>query len=149
MAFSPVPPDGGVGAAHAALAYSRTDVEWRYDPISGVYYRWTDGVAHLDALTGKQLAFENVIVLSAYHEEVVLFPEKYFGEETSLYIELIGEGPVTLLRDGSAFGGRWVRAERGSTFSYVTPDGTPLHLKPGRTFIQIIRAGFEELELTP
>jgi len=149
LAFCEVPPDGGAPAGAARLEYSRESVLWRYDPLSGAYLRWSDGVPHTDALTGQQLAFENVIVISAYHEEVDLFPEKYFGTEKSLYIELQGEGPATLLRDGQAFEGRWHRQGPQDQFTLTDMNGHPLLLRPGRTFFQIIRAGFEQLIVEP
>lgn len=149
MAFLPSVPAGGSVATAATLDYSKTRVTWRYDPLSGDYLRWTDNIPHTDALTGQQLAFENVIVISAYHDDVDLFPEKYFGEEKSLYIELQGEGPMTLLRDGQAFEGRWHRKSERDMFSFTTSDGKALPLKPGRTFFQIIRAGFEQLAIEP
>ncbi|MBN1428608.1 MAG: DUF3048 domain-containing protein [Anaerolineae bacterium] len=149
LAFTSLTPPRGQAARSAAIDYARTRAEWRYDPFIGAYLRWTDNIPHTDALTGQQLAFDNVIVISAYHDEVDLFPEKYFGEEKSLYIELEGSGPMTLLRDGQAFEGRWRRANEGDAFSFVAPDGDILPLKPGRTFIQIIRAGFEQLVFEP
>ena len=131
------------------MEYARTIAEWRYDPLTGQYLRWTDGVPHLDALTGAQLQFSNVIVVSAYHSEVDLFPEKYFGAEKSIYIDLLDEGPATLLRDGVAYEGRWHHAQIDDMLSFTTVGGEPLMLKPGKTFIQIIRIGFEELSLEP
>ena len=149
LAFSSIPPDGGTPASLLKVDYARTSVQWRYDPVSGAYLRWTDGIPHSDALTGKQLAFQNVIVLSAFHEERVLFEEKYFGVEKSLYIELTGDGPATLLRDGQAFEGRWLRQGENDQFTFYGVDGQPLLLKPGHTFIQIIRAGFEPVLMEP
>jgi len=95
------------------------------------------------------LAFQNVIVLSAYHEEIDLFPEKYFGKEKSIYIELQGEGPMTLMRDGQAFEGLWHRKEEGDMLTFTDADGQTLYLKPGKTFVQVIRAGFERLLIEP
>lgn len=149
MAFQSAPPEGGTPVSTARLDYARTTAEWRYDSASGAYLRWTDGIPHTDALTGEQLAFENIVVISAYHEEVDLFPERYFGEEVSLYIELTGEGPMTLLRDGLAFEGRWRRMGDEDMLTFVDLAGNPIPLRPGRTFIQIIRAGFEQVILNP
>jgi hypothetical protein len=149
MAFSEVPPDGGSSASAVTIHYARTTVAWRYDPASGQYLRWTDEVPHTDSLTGHQLDFENVIVLSAYHEELILFPEKYFGDEESLYIQLQGEGPVTLFRDGQAFEGRWMREEDDDLFTFYGMDGQPLLLKMGQTLIEIIRVGFESVLVEP
>lgn len=149
FAFYPVPPSGGTPAATASLDYARTSVFYRYDPISERYLRWTDGIPHTDSSTGQQLGFENVIVIGSTLELVDLFPEKYFGAEQSLYIEMTGTGPATLLRDGQAFTGRWVREGEEDRLSFVGADGQPLLLKPGHTFIHIVRTGFEELITEP
>lgn len=149
MAFSSLPPQGGLPASVARLDYARTSAEWRYDPTRGAYLRWTDGLPHTDALTGEQVAFENVVVIGSYLEEVTLFPEKYGDAEKSLYIELTGSGPAALLRDGQVFDARWVREGEGDMFSLVGPHGDPLPLRPGRTFFQVIRSGFETLITQP
>lgn len=141
-AFTEVPPSGGRAATHAQIQYWQTLAEWRYDPLTGTYLRWSDGLPHTDALTGQQLAFENLIVIAAYHEEQNLFPEKYFGEELSWYIELQDEGPATLLRDGLAYEGRWRREAPRDLISFWAADGSPLYLKPGQSFIQIISTAF-------
>lgn len=147
FAFSSLVPEGGYPASTISVDYSRTSVRWQYDNINGQYLRWTDDVPHLDALTGEQLAFENVIILSAYHEVVELFPEKYFGEETSLYIELQGTGPLTLFRDGQGYEGYWIREGETDMFTFVDDDGNTLYLKPGKSFIQVIRSGFEPVKV--
>jgi hypothetical protein len=149
MAFRSQPPVGGSPALSGRIDYAETSVLWRYDALTGDYLRWTDGVPHVDALTGAQLAFQNVIVLSAYHEEVDLFPEKYFGKEKSIYIELQGDGPMTLLRDGQAFEGRWHRKEDRDMLTFADASGQVIYLKPGKTFFQVIRAGFERLIVEP
>lgn len=149
LSFSALPPEGGTPASSVHLAYARTSITWHYDPVSSRYLRWTDSVPHNDALTGRQLSFANVIVISTFHEQQVLFEEKYFGEEESLYIELQGEGPVTLLRDGQAYEGRWMREGEEDQFTFYGMGDQPLFLKPGQTFFQIIRTGFEELIVQP
>ncbi len=149
MAFRVGPPDGGIPARTVRIDYARTTAEWRFDPVSGAYLRWTDGIPHTDALTGQQLAFDNVVVISAYHDEVDLFPEKYHGAEKSIAIEVTGEGPAMLLRDGQAFDGRWVRVGEKDMFSFVGPDGEPLLFRPGQTFFQVIRGGFEQVTIEP
>jgi len=147
--FHPLAPEGGTPATTAALEYVKTQIFYRYDPVSERYLRWTDGIPHTDSSTGQQLGFENVIVLGSTLELVNLFPEKYFGAETSLYIEMTGTGPATLLRDGQAFTGRWVREGEDDRISFVGADGQPLVMKPGHTFIHIVRTGYEELITEP
>ncbi|NDJ54027.1 MAG: DUF3048 domain-containing protein [Chloroflexi bacterium] len=149
MAFWQGIPDGGQPARSADLTYARTQVRWQYDPVSGSYQRWTDGIPHSDATTAEQIAFENVIVLSTYHEEIELFPEKYFGEEKSMFINLIGSGPISLLRDGQVYDGLWQRQQPDDMITFLDQNGEPLSLKPGQTFVQVIRLGFERLTIQP
>src|SRR5574341_889819 len=149
MSFSDAPLQGGTPAAHASVTYARTTATWQFDPASGLYLRWTDGIPHVDSLTVQQLAFANVVILSAYHEEIDILPEKFFGTEESLYIELVGDGPITLLRDGRAYEGRWQRAAGKSMLTFADINGDVLYLKPGKTFIHIIRAGFESVAILP
>lgn len=149
MAFQATPPAGGSPARSGQIDYIETSVMWKYDALTGDYLRWTDGVPHADALTGAQLAFRNVIVISAYHAEVDLFPEKYFGKEKSIQIDLKGEGPMTLLRDGLAFEGLWHRQDDKDMLTFTDASGQVLPLKPGKTFFQVIRTGFERLIIEP
>jgi hypothetical protein len=149
MAFRQTPPGGGTPALSASVAYIMTTALWRYDALSGDYLRWTDGVPHMDALTGAQLAFQNVIFLSADHREVDLFPEKYFGKEKSIFIELQGEGPMTLLRDVQAFEGLWHREDEHDMLTFADASGRTLYLKPGKTFFQVIRTGIERPTIEP
>lgn len=149
FAFDALPPAEGQPALRLQMNYVKTQVEYQYDPVTGRYLRWTDGIAHTDALTGQQLGFENVIYIGSTLEERVLFEEKYFGAEQSLYIELQGSGPARLARDGQIFEGRWVREGATDMLTFTTTGGDPLPLKPGRTFIHIGRSGYEDLVVVP
>ncbi|MEJ2149382.1 MAG: DUF3048 C-terminal domain-containing protein [Chloroflexota bacterium] len=131
------------------MDYARTSVSWQYDPISGRYLRWTDGIPHNDALTGEQLAFENVVVVRVFHEEIDILPEMFYGVEKSIEIRIWGTGPATLLRDGEMFEGVWYRLNDGDMFTFTDFSGEPLYLKPGRTFFQVARPGFEPLVVQP
>ncbi len=149
FAFHALPPYGGTPASAFTFEYVQTKIEWRYDPVSGRYLRWTDGIPHTDATTEEQLAFENVVTMGSTLELVYLYEEKYGEEEDSLYIELTGWGPATLFRDGQAFVGRWERPTEDSAFRFVMPDGSPMLFKPGKTFFQIGRTGEEEPQILP
>lgn len=149
FAFSPIPAPGGEPVMTARLDYAKTSVSYQYDPVSGEYLRWTDGIAHADALTGQQLGFENVVLIGSTLEMHDLFPEKYFGEEQALYIELTGFGPATLLRDGQMFEGRWLRQGEGDMLTFIGAGNQPLVFKPGRTMIHIGRTGFEQFITRP
>jgi hypothetical protein len=80
MAFSAAPPPGGQKVDRLWIYYSLYDqVGWDWDAAAGAFLRSQEarlpdgGVALeplVDRLTGQQLAFGNVVLLIAYHEEL-------------------------------------------------------------------------------
>src|SRR5690606_30220203 len=69
-----IPSDGRAANVIRVFYNSFTQSGWQYDPISQTYLRWTDQADQTgnlfpatDRLTGRQMAFENVIVLFAEH----------------------------------------------------------------------------------
>lgn len=141
-AFSPAPPAGGRPVTNLKAPYpAGTDrVEWRYDAASGRWLRWQGGVAQTDASTGEQLSTANVVVLTANHVPTLILEHGTVdrGVNRSIEIQVWGEGPVTVYRDGQAYSGRWVRQGRHDPFVFVDADGQPLMLKPGNTWIEVI-----------
>lgn len=141
-AFSPAPPAGGRPVTNLKVPYpAGTDrVEWRYDAASGRWLRWQGGVAQTDALTGKQLDTANVVVLAANHVPTLILEHGTVdrGVNRSIEIQVWGEGPLTIYRDGQAYTGRWVRQGRHEPFVFVGADGQPLMLKPGNTWIEVV-----------
>lgn len=143
MAFSEQPPDGGTPAAEIEVRYNSTNAFWNYDPAGGRYARWTDGQAHNDANTGRQLTFRNVVVVAAHHEDTTIVEDR--GGNLSIQIQVWGEGPVSIFRDGLRFDGRWRRTNQGDMLTFYDADGNILPLAPGNTFFQMVPLGFTGL----
>ncbi|MFO7585584.1 MAG: DUF3048 C-terminal domain-containing protein [Anaerolineales bacterium] len=145
--FDPAPPPGGLDAEKLWVYFHQfNQAEWQYDPISGTYLRWNDfqdnsGVftPALDALTGRQLAFENVVVIYATHD---VFRHNQY--DINLRPGL--EGYAFAFRDGQMYQIRWSTANREwerqsgllRPLHFIWPDKTEFPLKPGRTFIHIM-----------
>jgi hypothetical protein len=102
----------------------------------------TPGVVHpeVDRLTGRQLHFENVIVLFAKHE--VISP-------TNLEIRMEQDwlGDALLFRDGKMYKIRWSTVTTDEEFEsgrrrpiqfLNLDDQTPFPLKPGHTWISVV-----------
>jgi hypothetical protein len=147
--FSEEPPPGGIPASklNVYIAYQNQS-GWFYDPLYRAYLRYVDtsemasaGILHpdVDRLTGRQLHFENVIVLFADHEVV---------SPTNLDIHLNQDrsGDALLFRDGMLFHIKWsTRAadDRDKNRSqhpvvFLGPDGKPIPLKPGHTWVLVV-----------
>lgn len=133
----------GEPARAIEIRYQNTNVFWEYQPGSGRYLRWTDGQLHLDANSQEQLSFRNIIVISAHHQESSIVEDA--GGNLSLEIQIWGEGPASIFRDGQRFEGRWRREEAGHMLTFYDLEGNPLPLAPGASFFQLVPLGFTGL----
>ncbi len=147
--FAEEPPSGGVPATklNVYIAYQNQS-GWMYDPLYQSYLRNVDtseidkaGILHpdTDRLTGRQLHFENVIVLFAKHDVV---------SPTNLDIHLDQGriGNALLFRDGQMFKIKW--STRGSDdrnkartyhpIMFLGVDSEPFPLKPGHTWVLVV-----------
>ncbi len=144
--FSTTPPPGGAPAAQLNVFYAYLNQSgWIYDPLYQAYLRFVDTSAKLDAgrlfpdhdrLTGRQLHFENVIVLYARHDVV---------SPTNLDIHLNPgrEGDALLFRDGRMYEIEWrmpgaVDREDSYMLTFLDTNGDPALLKPGHTWVVVV-----------
>ena len=148
FAFNATPDPGGLPANDVFIDwYGQTDARWQYDPSSGHYLRYTDGVAHFDALTQTQLWADNLVILEVPHERRPdLFPEGATYE--LLEIQLWDQGRAMLVRDGVWYQGYWRRASRepGDALQIIYGNNVPIMMKPGRTWVSIVR-GFGDVNI--
>ncbi|MBX3062378.1 MAG: DUF3048 domain-containing protein [Anaerolineae bacterium] len=141
FAFSAVPDAGGIPANDVFIEwYGDQDARWQYDPTTGKYLRWNTGLPHIDAATGVQLSADNVVILQAEHVER---PDIYESESGSpaIEVQLWGQGDAWLFRDGQWYKGFWKRrnSKVGSAIQIINYDGTPIDLKPGQTWVEVVR----------
>jgi SdrD B-like protein/DUF3048 family protein len=145
--FSDIFPEGGKTADTISVYYhSYSQSGWEYDPISGMYLRYTDRAdttgelfPATDRLTGSQMAFENVIVVFGEHI-------RFRHNQLEVDFSLGQKNPAYLFRDGQAFKIYWSTANR--EWERTTGLLRPLHfvdaqdnlvpLHPGRTWIHIV-----------
>ena len=146
MAFFPTPPSGGQPATtvHIDFQLNYNIAEWRYDPASGLYARWVDTdeagqlAPHTDALNQSQLTAANVAVLYVHHQPTDLV-EDYGNEGHCGYeIQLWGNGPAKVFRDGQLYEATWVRLVQSDLIGLVGPDNAVVPLKPGNTWFEVI-----------
>lgn len=148
--YSSHPPEGGAAASrlHIYIAWLNQSA-WTYDPLSQSWWRYVDdaseqtaGFVHpeTDRLTGRQLHFENVIVLFAYHD--VISPTNL-----DIHLEQDWVGNALLFRDGKKYDIRWstratpeeVQTGRRKPIQFLYPDDiTPFPLKPGHTWVLVV-----------
>jgi hypothetical protein len=141
FAFDTTPDENGKPINDIAIKwYGDQDARWQYNPTDGKYYRWNTGIPHIDAETGQQLTADNVIVVQAYHVDRPDIYESESGAKT-VEIQLWGSDKAWVFRDGQWFQGIWMRRnrERGALGLYYPDATTPIMLKPGRSWVEVVR----------
>ena len=159
--YSDDPPSGGVEASRLDeyIAWLNQSA-WVYDPLYEGWWRYVDNAdpstagelhSEVDRLTGRQLHFENIIVLYAEHE--VISPTNL-----SIHLEQDWVGNAMLFRDGQKYDIRWstvasqeqVQSGRRKPIQFFYPDDqTPFPLKPGHTWIIVVTPTTTVTEQTP
>ena len=145
--FSTAIPDDGRTANKIDVFYhSYTQSGWQYDPISQTYLRWTDKADQTgelfpatDRLTGRQMSFENVIVLFAEHS-------RYRHNQLEILLGPGQKGLAYLFRDGQAFRIQWSTLNREweketgllRPIHFVDSFNNLIPLHPGRTWIHLM-----------
>lgn len=141
FAFDETPDAGGIPINDIAIKwYGDQDMRWQYNPTDKKYYRWNSGIPHIDLATGKQLTTDNVIILQAYHVDR---PDIYENEAGVITVEILlyGKEKAIVCREGRCYEGVWVRRTKDSRglALYYEDAQTPIHLKPGQSWVQIVR----------
>jgi len=154
MTFSKEPPPDleATGPANTVtIPWNRLTAEWQYDEASARYLRWTDGTAHVDALTGEQLSAANVVVLYVPQWNTDIVEDPHSGSLSirwALWNEDNPYRPATLFRDGGRYDGIWNREERHDMLTLADEEGDPLPFKVGSTFFEVLPQGDRAIEIT-
>lgn len=144
--YAEEPPPGGetVLELHEVWAHLNRS-SWTYDAASQGWWRYVDesnpltaGILHpeVDRLNGRQLVFENVVLLFAEH--IVIEPTIV---DIDLRVGQMGKG--YLFRDGRVYEIRWstrageYEASTGlrRPIQFQNLDGSPAALRPGQTWV--------------
>lgn len=134
--FDPTPPKGAPATSIHIPYPELCTVEWGYAPETGQYLRSVQGEAHLDGLTGEQIAAANVIVFYAEHKKTDIV-EDSLGN-TAIDIVIAGSGRAQVCRDGKVIEGRWVQSAPDKLIQYYDGSSRQIPLKPGTTWIQLV-----------
>lgn len=145
--FDPTPPEGGETATGVELVYSAFyAAAWDWDADADTWQRSQEGSPHVRA-DGEQLTADTIVVaqVSTFDGAGV-----DVGGNPVPEVNAVGEGEATVLRDGRSYPARWRKPDASSQFEWLTPDGQPLPLRPGRTWVELVpEAGRVSVATTP
>lgn len=114
------------------LSLDAVDVSWEWDASTGLYRRRMEGVVHTDAATGEQITANNVVVL------VMRYANGISGSPDA---QSVGTGEAFVFTGGNGVHATWTRTDRLLPFTLTGDDGKVVGLTPGRTFVELPRAG--------
>lgn len=119
--------------------YNDFRVNWKYDPKTNAYKRFTGGVPHKDLNNDRQLTAKNIAVV--FMEESIA-RDGYDSGQHLLY-DTTGQGDMYLFRDGEAIEGIWRRKNEETLIRFFDKSGKELELNRGKIFVEILPEGNE------
>lgn len=143
--FSVQTPEGGRAAQNLFFRYSLLIYgKWEYSAEEQRYFREQEKLGYadenreeyrplVDALTGEQIAAENVVALYVTHRYFIIS-----NTTEIVQIDLIDSGEAVVFRDGLAYPAIWYRPPDGGVLQILDREGEPFPLKPGQTWYQVI-----------
>jgi DUF3048 family protein len=121
-----------------ATAYRANRIGYTYDRRTNSYPRSVTGAApQIDAADGKRVAPKNVIVM------LVHFGPLNDGHPNKKRLEAgnVGNGVAWIATNGRTVTGTWRKASITAPTLFFGPDGKPVSLTVGQTFIQVMPLG--------
>ena len=106
-----------------------TNSSYEYDSENKVYKRFMSGTAHVDAVTGDQYTYKNIIITP--------IETHAYDSYGRLELDDVGSGDGYYITDGYAIPINWSKASRSSQTVYKNMDGEEIKVNDGNTFIQI------------
>lgn len=107
--------------------------QWQWNPTSNTYLRFYRGGPDIDALTGEQLRFKNVVVMYV--------PAFIADDRGHVLLEQVGEGRALVFLDGRVIDGTWRKPDRESRTRFYDRIGQEIRLNRGPIFVQMVPPG--------
>lgn len=122
---------GSMSGVEVDLPFPMNKPYFEYNEEDGLYYRWEYGEPHIDAETGEQLAFENILLQNAKY---VVFDENGYMMFHSIDYDREGY----YLTNGKVIPVTWTKEDECSPTRYFNDDGEEITLNTGKTYVALI-----------
>ena len=113
--------------------YPSVAARWDWDEASQRWLRTQGGTPHVDA-DGTQVAMANVIVAEVGH---VATGALDVAGSTVWEEQFLGSGRAWIYTDAHLVEATWTKPSIDSVATWTTPDGIPVALSPGTTWIEL------------
>ncbi|MFN0089258.1 MAG: DUF3048 domain-containing protein [Acidimicrobiales bacterium] len=128
------PQAGAAPVAGVSLRFNgEPPIAFVWDAAAGRWLRFVAGAPHRDT-EGVQISPENLVVLETTYE-----PSP--ADLNSPEAQTIGEGRALVFSAGHVVEGRWRRSGAAAPYTLIGPDGAPMTLLRGRTWVDLPMPG--------
>jgi hypothetical protein len=138
LLFDAQAPRGEEVAEHVTLGFLPWPyrVSYAWDAAQGRYLRAMEGGAHIDALTGDQIAPATVVV---QFTDVAAIPN---DPKHRLDVNLVGgSGELVVFSGGTRREGTWSKSAPRSSSTWLDDRGRPLVIPPGPVWVEVVPLG--------
>ncbi|MEU6126987.1 DUF3048 domain-containing protein [Streptomyces sp. NPDC047123] len=124
-------PQGGTRADVRTVRYASASHSFRWSPREGRWLASFDG-APARSTAGAQLGARTIVI-----QHVTMRPSRFKDVNGAVtpYIETVGSGKATVLRDGKAYATRWKRSSATGGTTFTRPNGEPMPFAPGQVWM--------------
>ena len=121
------------------IVYPYETITYKYDPVGNRYLRFINGskAAQVDAADGQPVAPTNVVILR------MLFGAISDDTHGRLEAHNVGKGQAWISTNGVTVKGTWRKASQTAPTLLFGPDGKPITLTVGQTFVQVIALSYD------
>ena len=131
--------EDAIKAEKVYMRYSKyTNSSYEYDSENKNYKRFMSGTSHVDAITGRQYTYKNVIITPIKNRSY-----DSYGRQK---LDNIGQGEGYFITNGYAIPITWSKESRSSQTVYKDKNNEEIKVNDGTTFIQITPIG-EEIKI--
>ncbi len=133
-------PDTRPSGTTITIQYPYETITYRYDPTSNTYARFIDGAStrQVDAADGRPVAPTNVVILRMRFGAL----DDGHPEKKRLEAQDVGSGEAIISTNGRVINGTWQKAAPDAPTLLFGPDGLPIELTAGQTYIQVIALSY-------
>jgi len=110
------------------------DVEYRFNVDFSAYERFRAGEQQFDALTGKSVLVDN-IVIERVPSEVIL------DDKLRIALDVVGKGKALFFINGHKIEGSWEKLSVSEPTHYYDSKGEEIIFKPGNIWIEVVPQG--------
>jgi hypothetical protein len=135
---APAHPDAPLPGAVPAtdIAVPQHGAIWRYNATAKEYFKWQDGAPFTNAGTGQVHA--KTVIVEHVQSRIDTTPGNFFHHYYTEYYELAGAGSAEIYSDGGVIHATWRHPDRTVPVVYYGPDGNPVDLNTGLTWVHVI-----------